>query len=264
MNSQASCETTQLDPELKTVAANCETHGPYTAKQFAMFGGKPITSTCPACREEYAAKEKEREAERVRRDRAERIARMFQRSGIPARFADRTLDNYAAGDVGQKRALKIAQRFVATFTEDEGTGASLVFAGKPGTGKTHLACGIGKALTENLRSVLFMTVTQALRHIKDTYRKDASRSESDAIRDLLKPDLLILDEIGVQLGSEHEKMLMFEVINERYQNCLSTILISNLTGEELNVFLGDRVMDRFREAGAIVAFDWQSHRGKQA
>jgi DNA replication protein DnaC len=139
----------------------------------------------------------------------------------------------------------------------------MVFCGKPGTGKTHLACGIGRNLINKFRSVQFLTVLSAIRHIKDTYRRDSERTEQEAINDLLQPDLLILDEIGAQLGSEHEKMLMFEVINERYQQCRSTILISNLNADELTDFLGDRVMDRFRESGAVVAFDWASHRGQR-
>jgi DNA replication protein DnaC len=109
-----------------------------------------------------------------------------------------------------------------------------------------------------------MTVLGAVRHIKDTYRKDSIRSESEAIDDLVAPGLLILDEVGVQVGSEHEKMLVFEIINERYQACRSTILISNLNREELTAYLGDRIMDRFNEAGAVVAFDWASYRGKAA
>jgi DNA replication protein DnaC len=108
-----------------------------------------------------------------------------------------------------------------------------------------------------------MTVLSAIRHIKDTYRRDSDRSESQAIDDLVAVDLLILDEVGAQVGSEHEKMLMFEVINERYQQLRSTVLISNLTREELSEFLGDRVMDRFRESGAVIAFDWKSHRGSK-
>jgi DNA replication protein DnaC len=69
-----------------------------------------------------------------------------------------------------------------------------------------------------------------------------------------------MDEVGVQVGSEHEKMLLFEIINERYQECRSTVLISNLTREEIAGYLGQRVMDRFAEGGAVVAFDWDSHR----
>jgi DNA replication protein DnaC len=265
MNSQTSSESLQLDANITKVTAMCPKHGEYEARQICMpFADAPIISPCPMCGAEYTAKKEAREREAAQHRRAMEVEALFRRSGIPERFADRLLTNYRAENIGQRRALSIAERFVDSFGDGLTAGASLVLAGKPGTGKTHIACGIGRALVEQSCSVLFMTVLQALRHVKDTYRRESDRSESDAVADLLKPDLLILDEVGAQLGSEHEKMLMFEIINERYQRCRSTILISNLTGEELTTFLGDRVMDRFRESGAVLAFDWASHRGKKA
>ncbi len=256
MNSPLTCEP----PE--TVAATCPTHGDYEARIFRMpFGdAEPFKSNCPEClRERQERADAEAKEEAARRER-QHVEALFHRSGIPARYVGCTLDNYITETAGQKRALDIARRYVEAFPS---RGASLVLCGKPGTGKTHLACAVGRAVTERRHSVVFETVIAAIRHIKDTYRKDSERSESEAVDDFLRPDLLILDEVGAQIGSEHEKLLLFEIINERYQACRATILISNLTREELNTYLGDRVMDRFRESGAVVAFDWASYRGKR-
>lgn len=181
---------------------------------------------------------------------------------MPKRFADRTFDNYNAETENQKHALRVCEKVAKSIVDDGDRGASLVLCGNPGTGKTHLACAMGRYLTEQCKTVVFDTVLGAVRHIKETYRRDADRTESDALHDMIAPDLLILDEVGVQIGSEHEKMLVFEIINERYQECRSTVLISNLNREELTAYLGERVMDRFRESGAVVAFDWKSYRGK--
>ena len=79
---------------------------------------------------------------------------------------------------------------------------------------------------------------------------------------LCSPDLLILDEVGVQFGSDAEKLILFEIINTRYQDMKPTILISNLTLVELGKYIGERVVDRMREGGgAILSFDWDSYRG---
>lgn len=264
MNSPTSSEPERIEPIARVIDAVCEKHGPYKAKQVAMAAGlPPLTMSCPKCSEIRREQAELREAEETRRRKQDRIDSLFRRSSIPVRFIDRTLDSYKATTDGQTRAIRIARRYVESFGENDRVGPSMVLAGKPGTGKTHIACGIANALIHMGRPVLFMTVLQALRHIKETYRKDSTRTEEKAIAELMEPDLLILDEVGAQVGSEHEKMLMFEIINERYQNCRSTILISNLTGEELTEFLGDRVMDRFRENGAVVAFDWASHRGQR-
>ena len=209
-------------------------------------------------RREADEKQARDDAERARLAHASMLLRT---SGIPARYVGCSLENYITDGAGQKRVREIASRYIDAFP---GRGASLILCGKPGTGKTHLACAIGHALTEQQRSVVFGTVLSVIRHIKDTYRKESERSESEAVEDMLAPDLLIIDEVGAQLGTEHEKLLLFEIINERYQDCKATILISNLTREELGQYLGDRVMDRFRESGAVVAFDWQSHRARRA
>jgi DNA replication protein DnaC len=76
-------------------------------------------------------------------------------------------------------------------------------------------------------------------------------------------DLLILDEIGVQFGSETERNLLFDVLNERYEDCKPTLLLSNLPKQDVAKYLGERVMDRLREdGGRVVVFDWESHRGR--
>ena len=76
-----------------------------------------------------------------------------------------------------------------------------------------------------------------------------------------EPDLLILDEVGVQFGSDFERNTLFDVLNERYELRKPTIFLSNLGREDLAEFLGERVMDRLREDGAtVVPFDWPSYR----
>ncbi len=137
-----------------------------------------------------------------------------------------------------------------------------MFTGGPGTGKTHLACAVASELMDrHLTCVAFGTVSELLRHVKETYRRDSDRTETQAIQDLTAPDLLIVDEVGAQIGSDHEKLLLFEILNARYADMAPTILISNLDAGALEAFLGQRVMDRYRECGVVIAFDWQSYRG---
>lgn len=247
-----------------TVDAICPTHGAFASRWLAWGAtGKPIMSRCPACAAERQAAEEARRVAEAQRDRRHKVASLRAASGIPARFAERTFDGYAATVGGQKIALGVCRAFADAWPDKLAAGASLVLTGGPGTGKTHLACAVANAVMEShLTAVAFGTVATLLRHIKDTYRKDAAKSEQDAIDDLVRPDLLIVDEVGVQVGSEHEKLLMFEVLNSRYQECRPTILISNLAATELETFLGQRVMDRYRECGSVLAFDWQSHRGR--
>lgn len=184
-------------------------------------------------------------------------------SGIPTRFRDCEFRNFDTPTVEHSTVLALAQRSSEAIIAKPKAGASLILCGAPGTGKTHLACAVANAVMREGRSVKFGSVLAAIRHVKDSYRRDSAYSETEAIADLLDPDLLVLDEVGVQVGSEHEKMILFEVINERYQWCSSTILVSNLNRTELSAYLGDRIMDRFSQTGAVLAFGWQSFRKRR-
>lgn len=246
-----------LTPQTKT--KHCETHGDYEVAGLDFGDGDvKFLGGCPECvAESDKARERSRaDEERWRKER--RLRELQTTAGIPARFADRTLQNFRAETDGQRKAVAVCQRFLET----DKPGVSLIFSGRPGTGKTHLACAIAGELVQQGRVVMFRTVRQAIRYVKQTYHRDSELTEGEAIQALAEADLLILDEVGVQLGSEHELMLLFEIINERYQQMRSTILLTNLTGDELVSYLGERVIDRFREGGAVVAFDWPSYRGR--
>ena len=255
------------EPRSQEVDAICPKHGGYVAKitEYHVPDLNPlrVTSRCPKCVAEDAEAERVKKANEDAARRRDRVAALMARSGIPARFADRTFDGYRATEDAQRVALCVCRAYAERWSDRAAHGASLVLTGLPGTGKTHLACAIGNAvMQDHFGSVLFCTVSAMLRAIKATYRKDSERTEQDVINRLCEPDLLIVDEIGVQVGSEHEKLLMFEILNERYQDMRPTILISNLAADDLEQFLGQRVMDRYRECGSVLAFDWQSHRGQ--
>lgn len=113
------------------------------------------------------------------------------------------------------------------------------------------------------RPVLFTTVMRAVRSVKDTWDRGAEKSEAQAVAALVFPDLLILDEVGVQFGSETEKLILFDVLNERCEKRRPTLLLSNFGVDEVQAYLGERIFDRLREdGGEAVAFDWESYRGK--
>lgn len=248
-----------------TETAHCDLHGPFQQRVYPppFEGMRGFRSACPECTED---RRKLREAQELReREAAKRrqIAELTEASAIPLRFRDRTFDNFRVENDGQKLALSVCRRFARAFEQTRKHGTSLVFTGGPGTGKTHLACAIANAVIQSdAANVRFRTVSELMRRIKDTYRKDSTRTESDVIDGYTWLDLLIVDEIGVQVGSDHEKLLLFDVLNGRYQNLRPTILLSNLSAADLETYLGHRVMDRYRECGTVLAFDWDSYRGR--
>lgn len=235
----------------------CQKHGPFLSHH--LMGN--IWQKCQKCTAELDAKKAEENIRRKREaEEAEWQARIGM-AGIPERFRDRTLESYVATNPGQVRALEFAKAYAENFDEVKRTGKSALFIGKPGTGKNHLAIGIAlKVMKDN--SVLFTTIMRAIRRVKDTWGK-SGESETQAINALVFPALLILDEVGVQFGSETEKLILFDILNERYERRKPTIILSNHEAHEVRGYLGDRIFDRLKEdGGEYIAFDWESYRGK--
>lgn len=228
-------------------------------------------SGCPRCVDEAEAAEREAQwiacGEKLRADavqkRRDEWKQRMKRCGIPPRFENRTLENFTADTKDKRAVLDFANEYSRDFNKTPGRCA--VFVGTPGTGKTHLAVAIGLEIMRQERSVLFCTTIRALRRIKDTWSSGAKETESEAVESLVWPDLLILDEVGVQFGSEAERVILFDVMNERYEQRKSTIILSNLSKEEVSAYLGERVFDRLREDdGRVLVFKWPSHRKQEA
>jgi len=245
------------DPPMTHPSA-CETHGEYVARCY--IGN--FWTGCPACAAEKKTREQDEAAAKARADAVARWQRKIGEAGIPERFRDRRLDTYVARNEGQRRALAFAKHYADNFDDVMETGRCALFVGKPGTGKTHLAAGIGlQVMAHHSAAVLFSTVARAVRRVKDTWGRNSTESESEAIAALVFPDLLILDEVGVQFGSDTERMILFDVLNERYEKRRPTLLLSNFARNEVKTFLGERIFDRLREdGGEIIPFDWDSYR----
>lgn len=242
-----------LSAEVRT----CAMHGEYTS--YLVRAG---WSGCVSCdlAAERAAFDGERTAWRQEL-RAREWREKLGRAAIPERFADRRLATYVPSCQQAERALSVAMQYADQFDAALARGTCLIFCGDVGTGKTHLAVGIAHAVLEQGRQAVFTSVLRAARSVKETYSKGSGKTEAQAIRDLVEPDLLILDEVGVQFGTDAEKIILFEIINGRYEAARPTIVISNLAVKELEAYLGARSFDRLREGGGrLVVFDWESFR----
>jgi len=253
----------KLDPKEFTRPAACETHGEYTERGGSMFGdtGSVFWWGCPACntaareREQAEAKEREEAARQTRIETRLRVA------GIPTGFRGRSLENFTATTPEQQHALDIAREYAENFwSRHHAEGRSLVFAGNPGTGKSHLALAIAQHVMRH-GTVMYRDVMDMLRMVRSTWSRDSDRSEDEVFTLLGETiDLLVIDEIGVQRGTEDEQIILFDVLNRRYRENRPTILLTNLGFKGLSEFLGPRIIDRLKEKAVFVPFRWPSYR----
>lgn len=249
-----------IDGERLERPATCETHGDYAERGFELVG-KVIWSGCPACRDEAEAAETRKEAERKERERQDRCEARLNYAGIPIRFRDRTIENFIAETDGQKEALAAAQAFMARWPEHRKAGTSVVFSGTPGTGKSHLAIAILQAVMET-GTGMYLNVLDLVRMVRDTWRR-TGQTETELLNVLGGLDLLVIDEVGVQYGTDGEQVILFDVLNRRYRDCRPTILLTNLKSKEFEQYVGARIFDRLKEGGIWQRFAWPSYRGRR-
>lgn len=244
------------DPPTETETRVCPEHGEYAAKRLVLGRGPLPWSRCRACAEAERTAILAKQIEDAARDRLEsRVAAC----GIPKRFADKTLDAFVADTEAKRYAVTVARDYIQGFDAALRRGDGLIFSGLPGTGKSHIAAVI---LREAMRTTdgLYLTCMGAIRAVRSTWRKDSDRSESDVLDELGSVGLLVLDEIGVQYGTDGEQTIVFDILDRRYRDMKPTILLTNQDKEGLKQFIGERTYDRLTETCRWVPFDWPSYR----
>ena len=238
--------------ERSTREANCATHGYYLESGYRFFDDKIIWSGCRTCANIRSATEEKRKAQIC-----------LKQAEIPKRFRGCSFKNFVAETQDQKNALAIAQSFALNFPQHKHTGDSLIFSGRAGTGKSHLALAIAQAIMAQ-HTVLYLNAMDAIRMIRDTWRKTSVQSETGVLNWLGGIDLLIIDEIGVQHGTDSEQVLMFDIINRRYRDMKPTLFLTNLNTKGFSEFITERSYDRLKECSTWVTFNWESHRQAKA
>lgn len=174
----------------------------------------------------------------------------LEKCGIPERYKDSTFDNYEVTSPEQMKTLTMVSEKLS----------DTILCGGVGTGKTHLACAkINQVIEKGFRAV-YVEMIKMIREIKQSWR-DQRVSETSIIQKYGKDiPFLVIDEIGVQFGSDTEKQYLTEIINDRYNNKRKTFLITNLNTEGLTGLVGERVTDRFRESKKLIICNWKSYR----
>lgn len=144
------------------------------------------------------------------------------------------------------------------------SGRNIVLAGNPGTGKTHLAIGLGiKACMEDYQ-VLFTTVPRLLTQIKESRSAKMLRMLEGRFE---KYDLVICDEFGYISFDKEASELLFTHLSLRAGR-KSTIVTTNLSFDRWSEIFGDAVLtaamvDRLTHKAYLVNMNGNSYRAKE-
>ncbi len=214
-----------------------------------------------------AAQKQKESAEFIRARRAAKqkaIEAAARLAAVPPRYLDARFDTYEAPTPDRRAARDRCVSFAEHFQTVMAYGSNLVLLGNVGTGKTHLSCAIITHVVADGFTALFCTEGDLLSRIRATYDRDAEQREEQVIESFRRPDLLVIDEVGVGIGNHANKVAMLHrVINDRYNHRRPVIILSNLDEPQLRKYFGLRLWDRltdFSSGANIITMNWPSWR----
>jgi DNA replication protein DnaC len=140
----------------------------------------------------------------------------------------------------------------------------VVFLGPVGVGKTFLASALGHAACRAGHNVRFLRSDYMLKLL---HQSRADHSTEKALRSLLTPDVLVIDDFGLKRLTNVQSSDFYEVIIERHRRS-STILTSNRTIEEWiplfdDPILAQSALDRLAHNAYQIVIEGDSYRRKQ-
>ena len=145
------------------------------------------------------------------------------------------------------------------------TGSNVILGGSPGTGKSHIAIGLGIKACEQGYTVMFTKVAKLLTQIRECHSNRTLRMLELRFE---KYDLVICDELGYISFDKQGSELLFNHLSLR-TGLKSTILTSNQSFEKWNDIFGKdtvltaALLDRLTHKACMINMNGQSYRMKE-
>jgi len=142
--------------------------------------------------------------------------------------------------------------------------ANVVFLGTVGVGKSHLATALGYAACLEGHSVLFAGAIEVINDLQDAQKSGGLKR---ALKKYLRPQLLILDEVGYLPIDQKGADLLFQVISQRYERGSIALTTNKPFKQWASIFNNDStiasaVLDRLLHHADTVVIEGPSYRMK--
>jgi DNA replication protein DnaC len=185
-----------------------------------------------------------------------RLARLTRRAHFP--FL-KTIDDFNFTYQSSLRLHMLGSTLTPDFVTE---GRSLILAGKPGRGKTHLAIAIAYRAIQNDFDAFFTTAAALIDDLSAAFR---AGELANALPTYTHPAVLIVDEVGYLTYGTDAANMLFHVVNERHRRHRPMIFTTNKALKAWGRVLHDEdlaqaIIDRVLERGRLLRLDGPSIR----
>jgi DNA replication protein DnaC len=143
---------------------------------------------------------------------------------IPKRFTHCTLESFEPLKPSLNQALMNTRKFVEEYPLVD---VGLLYLGRCGVGKTHLAVAALKGLIKKGISGIFYDFRDLLKEIQDSYNPNTHTSELKILAPIFGAEVLVLDELGSSKPTDWVQETITHIINKRYNDSKITLFTSN-------------------------------------
>ena len=155
--------------------------------------------------------------------------------------------------------LAKAKEYAANWDSFKQDGIGLLLFGDVGTGKSYAAGCIANALIDRMESVLFVGMSDVVNRMQGNFGSDRDHY----MKSLMRPDLLILDDLGAERNTSFGKERVFDVVDKRLLTDKPMIVTTNIPLSVMKqaADLDDRrIFDRILEVCVPIRFDGENFR----
>ena len=160
-----------------------------------------------------------------------------------------------------KKHAKFTEKFMLAENIVNEGGIVLVF-GDRGSGKTQLGVELVRSACQQLKGSRYIHCRQIGMKLREAFKNNATITEAQAVENFARPKLLVIDECQERMESDFEYRSLTLILDLRYADLKSTVLIGNCNEQQYIEFLGSSIIDRAKEGGGSLCFDWKSFRGQ--